>query len=121
MENNLKQHGIIATLCEKAQKAINDAYRTIEYDGDGYEYGEQIVITHATPCGEFELVCEVNEGWEVYIDNTTANSLENLHDALRKALPPYEFDFETAREELARDSEEMARQNYNLIASGYFL
>lgn len=121
MENNLRQHQIIATLCEKARQAIDNAYRTIEYDGDGYEYGEEIIITHATPCGEFELVCEINEGWQVYIDNTTAHHLPRLHDALREALPPYEFNFEQAREELERFSYDMSAQEYEMTSSGYFL
>lgn len=121
MENNLRQHQIIATLCEKAQQAINEAYHTIEYDCDGYENGDEIIITHETPCGVIELYCEINEPWEVYIDNTTAHKLPNLHEALREALPPYEFDFEQAREELARSSYELSCQEYEMSSTGYFL
>ena len=57
----------------------------------------------------------------MYIDNTTAHHLPRLHDALREALPPYEFDFETAREELARSSYELSCQEYEMTSSGYFL
>lgn len=97
MEQN-NEHGIIATLCKKAKEAINEAYRTIEFDCEDYENGEEIIITHQTPCGVIELYCEVNEDWQVCIDNTTAHALPRLHEEILKALPSYTFDFEAARQ-----------------------
>lgn len=121
MENNLKRHGIIATLCDKAEKAIYEGERTIDYDLDGWEHADELIITHETPCGTIELYCEVNSDWQVYIDNTTAHTLDNLHEALRKALPRYQFDFETARQESAREAADYHQQCYELAASGYFM
>lgn len=121
MENNLNQHGIIATLCERAETAIDEALRHVEFDCDGYENGDEIIITHTTPCGEIELFCEINGRWVISIDNSTNHRLPRLHEALREALPSYEYDFEEAREELARISDELSAQEYEMSSSGYFL
>lgn len=120
MENNLRQHQIIATLCDKARAAVREGLNTVDFDDDT-ESADEIIITHTTPCGTIELYCTINEPWQVYIDNTTTHTLPNLHDAIRKTLPAYEFDFEQAREEDARDRADMERQEYELVRSGYFL
>jgi len=120
MENNLRQHQIIATLCDKARAAVREGLNTVDFD-DFSESADEIIITHTTPCGTIELYCTINEPWQVYIDNTTTHTLPNLHNALENALPAYKFDFDAAREEAERERMDMEAQNYELVCSGYFL
>lgn len=120
MENNLRQHGIIDTLCKLAETAIFEGEKTIDFDLS-CEHADEIIINHSTPCGEFELYCEINDEWQVYIDNTTGHSLEALHEAIRTALPRYKFDFDKAREEVRKESYNQNMTERSLVESGFFL
>lgn len=114
------EHAIITTLRNMAAEALERALQNVFFDAYCCE-GEEIIIRHDTPCGSIELYGELNEPWQVYVENSSLHDLPTLCCAIKDALPPYEFDVDSAREEDERDRLEMERQNYELVCSGYFL
>ena len=96
-------HKIISDIKERIENEIKQALDSVEYDW-AYEHADDIYVTIQYPCGTIELVCEINDEWCVYIDNSTAHTLPRLHEEIKKALPAYEYDFDEARAELRREA-----------------